>query len=211
MDAQGGEVSGDLAPELRVPDLVFDLDPAALPLDTQHLVATHVSRALQGEACILTARNTPDALLGQIQDHPTLVLWNGQTPIGFATFWKVGMDRDCDLYELGSVWLAPAYRGREHSHRLYRKIMELRRVLFVRNRTAVAFSITTNPRAISLGREVGFIELDGLGEWFGILPLQVTCGPCDLVAEADKAGCEKRRVTCRLRIIPPPGCHGCSR
>ncbi len=185
------------------PDLVIisllpgdeTLDPAACgPL------AQQLATALAAEPCILKERNSVKALTRQIAEAPCLLAFDaGGVIIGFATFWCV--NTEASIYELGSVWIHPDRRGTNLSHLLYRSIMRLRKEFARKNPAATVFSITTNPRAITLGEQVGFIPL-GLACWFSTLPWELTCGPCDLVHPDQKQDCPMRRTTCQLRSVP---------
>ncbi len=159
--------------------------PQGLP---EHVWET-LSRSVSVEPKIDSVRNSPAALKRLYHSHLAVVMMADGEAVGFIAAWPVQEG----FLEIGSIWIEKSYRGRGLSHWLYTAVSGLKGV-----RAAKAFGVTTNPISVRAGARVG---LKMVYDWSVPIPLSLTCGPCEFVAPADQSSCERRNVSCWLRVL----------
>lgn len=170
------------------------------PTDPAPYCWENLSRNLKGEKAILQSRNTPESLQKVFEDGfavAYVIQYDGaQTRsgvedviIGFLAAWPV-TDGFC---EIGSAWVDPGMRGHGIGKKLYRALKKLPKI-----QDQVNFGITTNPISVHLG---GYANLKPHKDWQNPIPWNLTCGPCDYIAECDKASCTMRNTSCWLRVM----------
>ena len=105
-----------------------------------------VADAISAEKHILP--QSPSALEEQYSKALSAIKVQGGVIVAHATLWYL-ID---NWYELGTVWVAPKFRGQDIATELYKS-------LFAANTTKDILVTTTNPAAVRVGEKSGAIEL----------------------------------------------------
>lgn len=149
-----------------------------------------LERKMAVEPSIMGSRATAENLERVYRAGRAVLLWDDSAPAGFVAAW----DAPTGDLEIGAAWVDLAYRGRGLGNRLVEEIVALASRAGER-----AFAITTNPRFVAAARHAGMRTHE---RWDDPIPWDATCGPCDAVADTDKAACPKRNASCRLLLCP---------
>jgi len=155
------------------------------------LVWSALERAMAVEPSIMGSRATADNLERVYRDRHALLLWDDGRAVGFIAAWNTPTGN----LEIGATWVDSAYRGQGLGNLLAREIV----MLIGEIRGARGFAITTNPRFVAAALRAG-MRLHG--DWRDPIAWEATCGPCDAIAENEKAACPKRNAACRLLFCP---------
>ncbi len=139
--------------------------------------------ALQKEEALFGGRITPMALFELVQSDQALLIEKEGEPIAFVALWPT---QALTWRELGSVWVAPAYRGQG----LWRKMLTV-----IMNKVHDdVFLVTHNPRVVRLVTRQGWHEADA-HSWNSV-PWEATCEPCDRWKSVEEKQC------CTFRAVP---------
>lgn len=95
-------------------------------------------------------------------------------------------------YELGSVWVAPAFRGTGLGAVVFRGCARL-----IKEKGHKVFLITRSDKVVHLALATGFSEAST--ETWRAVPWIASCGPCEKLSAAEKPACPFRAgAECRL-------------
>lgn len=119
----------------------------------------------------------------------TALRFEGEDVIAHATLWLL-VD---GWYELGTVWVHSAYRGRGLSAELYRE-------LFATHPHRNVLATTTNPASLHIGLQVGMRCIQ-----YAVLPRDVwrktcCCPPSKTGSDDNVTRCRLRETSCFLRV-----------
>jgi GNAT superfamily N-acetyltransferase len=138
----------------------------------------------------LVERIMPDRLRAAYEGGRAVIVETASQITAIGALWETG---EPGWLELGSLWVAPEYRGKGVASEIYR-----RRLLLVPTGSH-CFVVTHNPRVIKLALVHGFAEATR-ATWFQLAPYSVVCGPCDREVE-DKMTCPLRALPFKCRLL----------
>jgi len=148
-----------------------------------------LSSAMHSEKTILNSRTSPENLAQSYRQGLAIVKLLRDDVVGFISAWPVAGG----FIELGSAWVRKDMRGQGIGNDLYKEAKQLHGI-----QEDICFAITQNPFALKAGFHAGLIQN---GNWNDPVPWELTCGPCDVVLDAEKLSCPRRSTTCWLRIM----------
>ena len=150
-----------------------------------------LSRRLQAEPMIMGERNTPKNLQNLYLQNRAIAQFDGQKGIiAFVALWPT---RVAAIHEFGSIWVDSERRG----HKLGSWLMD--KVIALAQPVDVIFLITKNPAVIHLVEKHGWMEA-GVSDWDRIIPLRLSCGPCDYPEKSKPCAKQAKRGECSLFI-----------
>lgn len=147
----------------------------------------------EGEDVFLADRTTPELLRANFEAKRAVMLELNGVIIGYAALWTTESPQ---WVELGSLWVAPEFRGWRLSSLLYEERLKL-------VPEGVGYmTVTHQPRAAHLALAHGGMHEATGTDWFRDVPEDISCGPCDRVPEREKKSCPFRAVEreCRLFV-----------
>lgn len=165
----------------------FQIQQTSLPVPAN--VWQDLSLAMQREKHILGSRVEPENLRGVYEQGLALLLSYESEIIGFFAAWPVGEGYS----EFGSLWVAPAWRGRKISDLISELTAKLPGLA-----GRIGFAVTQNPLTISAISHAG---LEKNSDWGNPVPWELTCGPCDKFAtDEERKNCPFRNSVCWLCV-----------
>jgi GNAT superfamily N-acetyltransferase len=107
-----------------------------------------------------------ERVLAQIQNGQAVVAFVDGQVVGFITTYHLGKTADLDWFEVGTAYVAPAFRRQRIGHELFRRIAE-------KHPEGVLMATTKNPTAQFLCATAGLDEAD-----YAVVPTEIRKGLC---------------------------------
>jgi predicted N-acetyltransferase YhbS len=157
-------------------------------------LAARMAQENRTDEVFMAERISAEALRQAHQEGRAAIveLGEGGEIIAIGVLWQMKVP---GWHELGSLWVAPEHRGKDHAADIYRRRLELL------PKGHGCFIISHNPRVEALASKHGFTEAT-VDNWLTLAPWDITCGPCDR-AVTNKCNCPHRAVPgeCRLFVL----------
>ncbi|MGB0757540.1 MAG: hypothetical protein ACPGO5_03735 [Patescibacteria group bacterium] len=149
-----------------------------------------LSADLNKEEAILSLRNTPDNLAKLHQAGLATIIELESYIAAFGALWPT---EDDSFLELGSVWVKKEFRLHKLSSKIFEKLISL----IPNNKTV--FCITHNTKVIHLLQKYSW-HVVSKEEWDLIVPIQLSCGPCDVTSNHKSCKLKAKLDRCAMFI-----------
>lgn len=166
------------AKNLRFMMSLEDIDLAHL-----HHLLRQVSESIRSESHLLP-QNAAGLQEQFEKDLSVIVVDEMGEIVGHATLWLlVDQSSVGEVYELGTTWVHPDYRGHGVNTEMYKHFLE-------RHKGKNILATTTNPASVAVGRQAGLRTIPRK-----LLP--ITCWKASCICPSSKTG-TKDNISCKL-------------